>query len=42
LVVEDIVDTGKTMHSLKEVLLKEKKAKDVKVVTLLNIAEKRK
>lgn len=40
LIVEDIVDTGKTLKKVKE-LLYQKGAKDVKIVTLLNKPEGR-
>lgn len=40
LIVEDIVDTGKTLHSVKK-MLEQRNAKSVKIVTLLDKEESR-
>lgn len=40
LIVEDIIDTGRTLHKLKEMLL-QKKAKSVKICTMLDKPERR-
>lgn len=41
LIVEDIVDTGRTLKWLKDYLINEKKAKTVKIATLLDKKERR-
>lgn len=41
LIVEDIVDTGKTLKWLRDYLINEKKAKTVKIVTLMDKKEGR-